>query len=70
MGVSKLSGALRIGMGVSLVVFVLAAGFLQRSPWILPFLAAGLTAAYLFGQLRRRKRGRLGRDIGPTLLCS
>ena len=32
MGVSTLSGALRIGLGVSLVLFALAAGFLQRSP--------------------------------------
>lgn len=52
MGVSKSSGALRIALGVSLVVFALAAGFVQRSPWILPFLATGFTSAYLCGQLR------------------
>ena len=65
MGVSKLSGAMRIGLGVSLAGFALAAGFLQRSPWILPFLGAGFTAAYLFGQLRlwrvARNSGKLKR---------
>lgn len=65
MGVSKLSGVVRIGLGVSLVVFALAAGFAQRSPWILPFMGAGFTAAYLFGQLRlwrvARNSGKLKR---------
>lgn len=46
-------------------MFVLAAGFLQRSPWILPFLGAGLTAACLFGQLHlwrvARNSGKLKR---------
>ncbi|MFN7164690.1 MAG: SMI1/KNR4 family protein, partial [Hyphomonas sp.] len=58
MGVSTLSGALRIGLGVSLVLFALAAGLLQRAPWILPFLGAGFTAAYLFGQLRTWRHAR------------
>lgn len=65
MGVSKLSGAIRIGLGVSLVLFAGAAGFMQRSPWILPFMGAGFTAAYLFGQLRHwrvaRNTGKLKR---------
>ncbi len=52
MGVSKLSAALRITLGISLVVFAIAAGLLQRSPWILPFMAIGFTCAYQFGQLR------------------
>ncbi len=52
MGVSKLSAALRIALGISLVLFAGAAGFLQRSPWILPFMGIGFTAAYLCGQLR------------------
>lgn len=80
MGASKLSGALRIGLGVSLVVFVLVAGFLQRSPWTLPFLGAGLTAAYLFGQLHlwrvARNSGKLKRywlqlpaDFAVQLIC-
>ena len=58
MGVSKLSAALRITLGVSLVVFVLAMGFVQRSPWILPFLGIGFTAAYLFGQMRTWRHAR------------
>jgi hypothetical protein len=65
MGVSKLSGAIRIGLGVSLVLFAGAAGFLQRSPWILPFMGLGFTSAYLFGQLRlwrvARRTGKLKR---------
>ena len=52
MGVTKLSAALRIPLGLGLVGFALAAGLVQRSPWILPFLGAGFTLAYLFGQLR------------------
>ena len=65
MGVSKLSGAIRIGLGASLVLFAGAAGFLQRSPWILPFMGLGFTSAYLFGQLRlwriARNTGKLRR---------
>ena len=65
MGVSTLSGAIRIGLGVSLVLFAGAAGFLQRSPWILPFMGLGFTSAYLFGQLRlwrvARNTGKLTR---------
>ena len=61
----KGSDWLRVGMGVSLVLFAAGAGCLQRSPWILPFLGAGFTAAYLFGQLRlwrvARNSGRLKR---------
>ncbi len=58
MGVSKSSGAMRIALGVSLVLFALATGLLQRSPWILPFLGTGFTAAYLFGQLRTWRHAR------------
>lgn len=65
MGVSKLSGAIRIGLGLCLVLFAGAAGFAQRSPWILPFMGAGFTLAYLFGQLRlwrvARNTGKLKR---------
>ncbi len=65
MDVSKMSGPLRITLGVSLVVFALAAGVVQRSPWILPFMGAGFTCAYLFGQLRlwrvARNSGKLRR---------
>lgn len=79
MGVSKLSAALRIALGVSLVVFVLAMGFVQRSPWIVPFLGIGFTAAYLFGQLRTWRHARnsgklrlywlqLPADLGVQLL--
>lgn len=52
MRASSLTGPLRIALGLGLVAFALGAGFLQRSPWTLPFMAAGFTAAYLFGQLR------------------
>jgi hypothetical protein len=58
MGVSKQSGALRIVTGLGLVAFAIAAGALQRSPWLLPFLGAGFTSAYLFGQLRSWRRAR------------
>jgi len=65
MGVSTLSAAIRIGLGVSLVLFAGAAGFVQRSPWILPFMGLGFTSAYLFGQLRlwrvARNTGKLKR---------
>lgn len=63
MGASTLSAALRITLGLALVAFALGAGILQRSPAILPFMGAGFTAAYLFGQLRlwrvARERGAL-----------
>lgn len=52
MAVARLSAILRISLGVALVGFALGAGLLQRSPWILPFMGVGFTAAYLFGQLR------------------
>ncbi|MFN7179361.1 SMI1/KNR4 family protein [Hyphomonas sp.] len=65
MGVSTLSAALRISLGLALTGFALAAGLWQRSPWILPFMAAGFTSAYLFGQLRlwrvARNSGKLKR---------
>ncbi|MBK8198354.1 MAG: SMI1/KNR4 family protein [Acidobacteria bacterium] len=73
---------LRIVLGLGLVVFALATGLMQRSPWILPFLAAGFTAAFQFGQLRTwrhaRETGKLGlywlqlpADFGvQLLLCS
>lgn len=65
MGVSTLSAALRISLGIALVGFALGAGLWQRSPWILPFMAAGFTSAYLFGQLRlwrvARNSGKLKR---------
>ena len=65
MGVSTLSAALRISLGIALTGFALGAGLWQRSPWILPFMAAGFTAAYLFGQLRlwrvARNSGKLKR---------
>jgi len=38
---------------------------MQRSPWILPFLAAGFTCAFLFGQLRT---WRLARNQGKLSL--
>jgi hypothetical protein len=61
---TKLSTLLRLTLGISLVVFALATGLMQRSPWILPFLAAGFTCAYQFGQLRTwrhaRESGKLG----------
>lgn len=58
MGISKLSAALRIGMGAGLVLYALATGLYQRSPWILPFLGLGFTAAYLFGALRTWRHAR------------
>lgn len=61
MRAQTISGVMRITLGVSLVVFALAAGFVQRSPWILPFMGAGFTSAYLFGQLRH---WRVARDTG------
>lgn len=64
MGVTPLSAGLRIPLGVGLVGIALACGVLQRSPWILPFLAVGFTCAFLFGQLRTwriaRNKGKLG----------
>jgi hypothetical protein len=65
MGVSTLSAALRISLGIALVGFALGAGLWQRTPWILPFMAVGFTSAYLFGQLRlwrvARNSGKLKR---------
>ncbi|MFN4225122.1 MAG: SMI1/KNR4 family protein [Hyphomonas sp.] len=65
MSVSALSATLRITLGLGLVLFALGAGLLQRSPWILPFMGTGFTAAYLFGQLRlwrvARNTGKLRR---------
>lgn len=65
MSVSTLSAALRISLGIALTGFALGAGLWQRSPWIVPFMGAGFTAAYLFGQLRlwrvARNSGKLKR---------
>ena len=58
MGVTKLSAALRIPLGLGLVGFALATGLVQRSPWILPSMAAGFTLAFLFGQLRTWRHAR------------
>ncbi len=58
MGVSKVSVVWRIALGGGLVVYALAMGFVQRSPWILPFLGIGFTAAYLFGQMRTWRQAR------------
>ncbi len=58
MGMSKLSVALRIGLGLGLVLIALGAGLVQRSPWILPFMGAGFTAAYLCGKLRTWRQAR------------
>lgn len=55
---------LRIVLGLGMVAVALATGLMQRSPWILPFLAMGFTCAYQFGQLRTwrhsRENGKLG----------
>ncbi|MEQ9504950.1 MAG: SMI1/KNR4 family protein [Hyphomonas sp.] len=55
---------LRIVLGLGMVACALATGILQRSPWIMPFLATGFTCAYEFGQLRTwrhsRETGKLG----------
>lgn len=58
MGVTRLSSGLRIGLGAGLVLFAIATGLLQRSPWILPFMGIGFTAAFLFGQLRTWRHAR------------
>lgn len=72
---------LRIVLGLGMVVFAVAAGLMQRSPWILPFLGAGFTCAYAFGYLRTwrhaRETGKLGlywlqlpADYGMQLLLT
>lgn len=55
---TRLVGRLRIAMGLGMVAIGLTAGVMQRSPWILPFLTMGFTAAYEFGQLRTWRHSR------------
>ena len=57
MGVTKRSAALRIPLGLGLVGFALAAGLVQRSPWILPFLGAGVATASALARSAPRLHG-------------
>jgi hypothetical protein len=64
---NKVSLALRILMGVSLMVIVLWVGFSQRSLWTLPLLGLAFTAAYVTGKLRvwrvAMRDGKIGQAI-------
>jgi len=63
MALKRLSGPLRIAMAIGLLLTVVAAGWLQRPPLILPMLALAFTAAFLAGQIRTwrvaRRTGRI-----------
>lgn len=48
---TRLSGALRIITGITLVMAVIAAGYLGRSPWIILPLTLAFTLSFLTGRL-------------------
>ena len=54
---NKLSIALRIIMGVGVVLLGLTAGFLKRSPWIILPLGVAFTVLFILGKLRHWRIG-------------
>jgi hypothetical protein len=63
---TRISIAFRLVIGVGLVLFAGAFGYLHRSPLSLPFLILGFTAAYIGGK-SRAWRAALAQEAGRTL---
>ena len=52
MGVTPVSGTMRLAMGFGLMAVVLWMGFEQRALWCLPILGVAFTASFVTGKLR------------------